>query len=131
VKGDSVYEATPHSKTVLVVEDNNIAREGLALVLRRRGYNVAVAADGAEALESLRRGPHPDVILLDMLLPVLDGWDFLQERKHHPALANIPVVITTALSIADQEWAESLGADGYLRKPIEVGVLLDAIRRHC
>jgi CheY-like chemotaxis protein len=126
-----VYEATPHSKTVMVVEDNNIAREGLALVLRRRGYNVSTAADGLEALESLRRGHHPDVILLDMLLPGLDGWDFLQERKRHPGLAGIPVVITTALTIADQEWAESLGANGYLRKPIEVGVLMEAVRRHC
>jgi CheY-like chemotaxis protein len=118
-------------RTVVVVDDNEIAREGLAVILRREGYRVVLVADGAQALALVRNGPAPDLVLLDMLTPTLDGWGFLQARRQEPALASVPVVITTALGIASPEWAASLGACGLLRKPIETPDLLGTVRRCC
>jgi CheY-like chemotaxis protein len=75
-------------RTLLVVEDNEAAREGLAFVLRRAGFHVLTAADGRRALLLLWSVPPPEVILLDMLLPVLDGWHFLERLRQggpHPS----------------------------------------------
>jgi CheY-like chemotaxis protein len=116
---------------LLVVEDNEVTREGLAFVLRRAGCAVTLASEGAQALALLRAGLRPNLILLDMLLPAVDGWGLLDERKRDPALAAVPVVIMTALSIACPEWAASLGAAGLLHKPIETGALLAEVRRRC
>jgi CheY-like chemotaxis protein len=118
-------------KTLLVVEDNAIQREGLAAVLREHGYTVLTAADGDEAMSWLRSEPPPDLVLLDMIIPRTghDGWYFLEQRRRHPALASIPVIITTALGNASQEWAAALGARGLLRKPVEVEPLLTHLNR--
>jgi putative two-component system response regulator len=115
-------------KSLLVVEDNDVTREGLAVVLRRAGYQVALAGDGEEALDYLRGEPLPDLILLDMLMSGVDGWEFLQRRKRDPALAALPVIIMTALGVASDEWATSLGATGWLHKPVEADDLLAAVR---
>jgi two-component system response regulator MprA len=117
------------SGTLLIVEDNEVVREGLAVVLRRAGYAVVPAANGQEALAALRGGLRPDLILLDMLLPTVDGWRFLDQRRREPALAAIPVVILTGLGVAGPEWASSLGAAGLLRKPVETDELLREVRR--
>jgi CheY-like chemotaxis protein len=116
---------------LLVVEDNEIAREGLALVLRRAGFVVVMAADGEEALAHLRSGPPPDLILLDMMLPGTDGWAFLERRRREPAVASVPILITTGLGVASAEWAEALGAVGCLRKPIETETLFREVTRCC
>jgi CheY-like chemotaxis protein len=115
--------------TVLIVEDNIIQREGLAVVLRQEGFSVLLAADCREAIELVDRSA-PDIVLLDMLIPnvATDGWWFLQQRKQIPRLASIPILITTAMSIASNEWAASLGASGLVRKPIEVEPLLATIQ---
>jgi CheY-like chemotaxis protein len=118
-------------RTLLVVEDNATAREGFAAALRREGCRVVLAADGAEALSLVRATPAPDLILLDMLTPVADGWCFLRERRRDPTAASIPVVIVTALSIASPEWAAALGAAGLIRKPVEPDILLREVRRLC
>jgi CheY-like chemotaxis protein len=118
-------------KTLLVVEDDDIAREGLAVVLGRAGYEVAQAANGQEALDYLRRAPTPAAILLDMLLPQCDGWYFLAQRQQDPTWAAVPVLITTALGVASKDWAESLGAAGYLHKPFDVETLLHEVERCC
>jgi two-component system response regulator MprA len=118
------------NETILVVEDDAVQREGLALLLREEGYTVLTAADGQETLHSLRNDPTPDLILLDMLMPVHDGWRFLKERTWS-RLASIPVVIVTSLGNASHEWAASLGAAGFLRKPFDVEPLLTEIRRCC
>lgn len=116
--------------TILIVEDNPIQREGLALLLRQSGFSVLPAADGQEAMDLLEH-TDPDVVLLDMLIPneVGDGWWFLEQLRQVPRLASIPVLITTALSIASKEWAASLGAAGLIRKPIDIDFLVTAIRR--
>jgi CheY-like chemotaxis protein len=111
------------------VEDNEVAREELAFVLRREGYAVDVVADGRAALERLRGGPAPGLILLDMMTPRLDGWRFLEQRGTDPALAAVPVVILTALGVASAEWAASLGAAHCLRKPWDTDSLLRTVRR--
>ena len=117
-------------ETILVAEDNAVEREGLAVVLRQRGYTVLTARDGAEALKLLlRTGPAPGLILLDMLMPGCDGWQFLDRRQPSPALASVPVVLVTGLPAADAEWAASLGAVGFLRKPFDVDALLAEVRR--
>ena len=120
-----------NGKTLLIVEDNDIAREGLAVVLRRVGTEVLMAVNGSEALTRMHAGPLPDVILLDMMLPGMDGWHFLDERAQDPVLAAIPVIITTGLGVSSTEWAVSLGAVGFLRKPIETDALLREINRCC
>jgi CheY-like chemotaxis protein len=117
--------------TLLVVEDNEVVREGLAVVLRREGATVALAADGKEALACLRSKPPPDLVLMDMMMPGVDGWAALAETKRDPVLATVPVLIVTGLGVANAEWAASLGAAGFLRKPVETDALLREVRRCC
>jgi CheY-like chemotaxis protein len=124
-----VQPASPIGRTVLVVEDEAQEREELTAVLRHAGYTVRTAADGHAALECLLDNPPPCVVLLDMFLPGLDGWDFLKVYQRDPALAGIPVVILSSLDVGSLAWAASLGAAGYLRKPVDRIALLDAVRR--
>jgi CheY-like chemotaxis protein len=119
------------TSTVLVVEDEGIVREGLGLILQRAGYGVALAAHGQEALDLLRTGPTPSLIVLDMMMPVVDGWRFLATKRQNPSLAPIPVIIATAMGVASVEWASSLGAVALFRKPIDVEALLQEIARWC
>jgi CheY-like chemotaxis protein len=119
--------AAPDHRTLLVVEDNDVSREGLAVVLRRAGYHVVPAANGEEALRLLKAGPPPDLILLDMLMPVLDGWHFLERlRRKGPCP---PVIVTTAAGVLSLEWAQDHGCAGFLRKPVETDELLAEGRR--
>ena len=113
--------------TVLVVEDDDVTRRVLAAVLGRAGYGVIVAGDGQQALARLLSGQRPDLILLDMLMPVLDGWHFLNSLKLVP-IGSIPIVITTG-TILTREWAAAHGCAGFLRKPIEPDDLLAEVRR--
>ena len=117
-------------ENILIVEDNTIQREGLAVVLRQHGFSVLLASDGQKALE-LSEQAVPDLILLDMLIPDKDsdGWWFLKHRRRLSTLASVPVLITTALHIASDEWAASLGAAGLIRKPFEVEPLVATIRQ--
>ena len=120
--------AAPAHRTILVVEDNDVSREGLAVVLRRAGYRVVPAANGEEALALLRAGPPPDLILLDMLMPVLDGWRFLEKlHRQRPRLA-VPVVLATGSNLTP-EWAQDHACQGFLKKPIEADELLAEVRR--
>jgi CheY-like chemotaxis protein len=116
--------------TILIVEDNTIQREGLAMALRQRGFSVLPAADGQEAIDLLERS-NPDLVLLDMLIPKddADGWWFLKQRRKIPRLASIPVLITTAMTVASKEWANSLGAVELVRKPFDPEPLMATIER--
>ena len=117
-------------QTIWIIEDDTIQREALATELRLHSFAVVPAKEGSEALNRLPRGPLPDLILLDMLLPSgeRDGWWFLNERQHIPALTPVPVVIMTSLSVACEDWATSLGAAGLLRKPFDVETVLAEIQ---
>jgi two-component system, chemotaxis family, chemotaxis protein CheY len=116
-------------KTILIVEDNEIQREGLAIILRQEGYTVLLAARGRDAVTILELFATPDLILLDMMIPPPDGWHLMAMLNKDSALASVPVVIMTALGIATEEWASSLGACGLIRKPVDTEPLLAEIRR--
>src|SRR4051812_7332278 len=116
-------------KSVLVVEDEKDTRDALTLLLEREDYCVRVAANGREALQRLR-GERPDVILLDLAMPVMDGREFRRRQKRDPALASIPVVIVSAAAEVGQE-AVALGAASYLDKPVDPKRLLVTVRRVC
>jgi CheY-like chemotaxis protein len=95
---------TPAGKTVLVVEDNATARAALADLLQPEGFAVVPAANGKDALVRLGEGLVPDLILLDLLMPVVDGWAFLQDlRRGFPGLLSVPIIVTTAVGIASRE----------------------------
>ena len=117
-------------KRLLLVEDNELALEILAFVLRGRGYAVSTAANGQEALRRLRAGPAPDCIVLDLRLPVMDGWQFRASQLADPALAGVPVLLLSGLRDLPQE-AAALGAAGYLQKPVGDEDLVAALERCC
>jgi CheY-like chemotaxis protein len=117
------------AKNLLVVENNPFEREGLAAVLRQEGYGVVCAANGREALERLKDQPTPDLMLLDMMMSEIDGWQLLRMLRGSPRLPTIPVVIVTGLEIATPEWAQSLGAVGLACKPIDVEQLKATLTR--
>ena len=113
-------------KTLLIVEDNYIAREGLATVSRREGYEIVLATNGAEALAILGC-LRPDLILLDMLMPILDGWHVLQQLKVKDS-PPVPIIVVTATGLT-REWAENHGCRGFIPKPIVPDDLLVEVRR--
>ena len=119
-------------KTILIIEDNTLHREMLTTALTKQGFTVVTATEGNDALNRLSSSPVPNLNLLDMLLPSgnFDGWWFLHQRQRIPALAAIPVVITTALIVASEAWAVSLGAASLLHKPFDAAALLAEVRRH-
>ena len=114
------------SGPVLVVEDDRDVRESLVAVLEDAGYKVISASDGRAALTLLRAGPLPSVILLDLMMPVMDGWEFRQRQSARPALAGIPVVVVTAAY-------EPRGIDAadVILKPLDFDLLLRVVRSHC
>lgn len=114
-------------KTILVVEDDAATRESLGLILGTQGYGVLGAGNGQEALDLLRAGPYPDLILLDLMMPIMDGWQFRREQTRDAVLAGIPVVVLSADGNVRPK-AAALGAAGYLQKPVEVECLLEEIR---
>jgi CheY-like chemotaxis protein len=115
-------------KTILVVEDDAATREALAMILSAEGFTVVGAANGQEALGRLRSDVRPDLILLDLMMPVMDGWQFRREQAKDPALAAIPVVVLSADGNVHQK-AASLKTADYLQKPVDAENLLEVIRR--
>ncbi len=118
----------PRGRHVLVVEDDPDTRAALVAVLEAAGYTAAAAAHGLEALDRLRAGPAPDLILLDLALPVLDGAGFRREQRRDPAVAAIPVLLFSAAADLEEK-AAALGAAGILRKPVDFGRVVEAVRR--
>jgi signal transduction histidine kinase/ActR/RegA family two-component response regulator len=114
---------------ILVVEDDVDAAQVVADLLGDHGFEVHTAADGREAFDVLRRGLRPALVLLDMMLPRMDGWQLMTAIKRDPQLAALPVVLFSAHADVARA-AEELGAAGYLEKPLGVEALLSAIVRH-
>jgi two-component system, cell cycle response regulator DivK len=113
--------------TILLVEDNEMNRDMLSRRLERRGYRVVVAVDGESGVE-LARSEAPDLVLMDMSLPVLDGWEASRRLKADPATRGIPVIALTAHAMSsDREKALEAGCDEYDTKPIELPRLLGKI----
>src|SRR5215475_12115682 len=113
---------------VLLVEDSEESRDGLSRHLRRKGYEVLLAVDGRQGVE-VARAEAPDLILMDMSLPVLDGWEATRQLKTAPETRGIPVIALTAHAMAgDREKALESGCDEYDTKPIEFSRLLAKIQ---
>jgi CheY-like chemotaxis protein len=112
--------------TILIVEDDADTRTGLHLALEDRGYEVLSTADGNEALERLRTGPKPGVILLDLYMPGMHGFAFYYRLRDDPALASIPVIVVTAAAPRERT---GLDVAAIIRKPIDLDELRLTIGR--
>jgi CheY-like chemotaxis protein len=112
---------------VLIVEDNEMNRDMLSRRLERRGYQIILAVDGMQGI-AMARSERPDLILMDMSLPVMDGWTATKELKAQPDTARIPIIALTAHAMAgDEIKAREAGCDDYDTKPIELPRLLEKI----
>ena len=110
---------------ILLVEDNEMNRDMLSRRLERRSFSVIIAVDGQQGVE-LAQSEVPDLILMDMSLPVVDGWTATRTIKDNPATANIPVIALTAHAMsADRQKALAAGCDDYDTKPVELTRLLE------
>jgi CheY-like chemotaxis protein len=116
---------------VLIIDDDPVVRESLRILLRRHGYGVAEASSGTDALIYLNLNPPPSLIFLDMLMPGMDGWRFLEAFRLTTTWETIPVIIITGMGIASQDWAASLGAVGFLKKPFDEDELMKPVRQLC
>jgi CheY-like chemotaxis protein len=113
--------------TIMVVEDNELSRDALSRRLARRGYRVVLAVDGAQAIE-LARDEQPDVILMDLGLPHVDGWEATRRLKADPATRRIPIIVLSAHAMTnDRDKALQAGGDDFDTKPIRFQSLLDKI----
>jgi len=114
---------------VLIVEDDRDTREMLARFLELEGFHVTTAENGRDALVRLRATSPPSVILLDLMMPVMDGWQFRAVQKQDPDLSQVPVVVVTAAG--PRNAVPSIDADGWLPKPVDLDALLTAIQPFC
>lgn len=115
--------------SILLVEDDDFIRQEVSEALQDEGYSVSTAAHGKEALALLAEGEKPSVVLLDLMMPVMNGWEFLKAFKKDESYAGIPVVILSAF--ADR--ATIIGGDAIsvLRKPINLDALFSVLSEHC
>lgn len=109
---------------VLVVDDESDIREAVSELLEDEGYEVVSARDGAEALRKAHEF-HPSLVLLDLMMPGMNGWEFRARQKDDPELSRIPVIILSALGRT-----AGIDAAAFLQKPFELDELLSAVRRH-
>ena len=116
------------SERILVIEDQRDIREPLEMLLEISGHDVRAVTDGCQALKLLREGFEADVILLDLMMPEMDGWEFRRRQLSDPQLSDIPVVVISGAHFT-QEQARSLQAHEVLRKPVEVQRVLDVLGR--
>jgi len=120
------FEKRASGRNVLIVEDDVDIREALDGLLSMEGFRVAGCSNGREALDLLRQSAKPDLILLDLMMPVMDGWQFRVAQKDDPDLARIPVLALSADATAK---AAAIDADAYLKKPVDYETLIDTIDR--
>jgi CheY-like chemotaxis protein len=116
--------------TILLIEDDFMLRGSLATVLTSEGYHVECAANALDALRRLDRPPKPALILLDIMLPYMDGLEFRALQRRMPSVSDVPVIVITAVGIK-REIAEDLDLRQTFFKPLDRPRLLDAIKRHC
>lgn len=114
---------------VLIAEDEPNIVESLSFVLGREGFEVSAVLDGQAALERLRTDP-PDMLILDVMLPRVNGFEVLKQAKSDPTLRSIPVIVLTAKGQAhDRRMAEELGVDGFMTKPFSNREIVEQVRR--
>jgi CheY-like chemotaxis protein len=113
---------------VFVVEDDNDTRDMLGRFLELEGFEVELACNGQQALERLNEGVQPCVILLDLMMPVMDGWQFRRQQVQRPDFATIPVIVVSA---AGRERLGEIDADGFLSKRVDLELLLERVSQYC
>jgi two-component system chemotaxis response regulator CheY len=111
---------------VLIVDDDPHTVEALAMLLEDQGYDVARARNGKVALEQLQNAPLPRAIILDLLMPVMDGWEFRRQQEKIPGAALVPIIVVSALKNRPVE-----GAAAMLAKPLDVDALLQLLKNLC
>ena len=115
--------------TILLVEDNEPSRDALGRRLERRGFNVAIAVDGHDAVARAHT-ESPDLILMDLGLPGIDGWEATRQLKNDPATCHIPIIVLSAhVMLADRNKSLAAGADDFDSKPVRFDQLLTKIER--
>ncbi|MGZ3789155.1 MAG: response regulator [Bacteriovorax sp.] len=114
-------------KSILVVEDNKEIQDSLKVALEVEGYNVVTADNGKDALEKLAKIPTPCMILLDLMMPIMNGWEFVEEISKDIMLSTIPVVVVSAFG--DKKGTPK--TSGYIQKPIDLDALLNTVSKHC
>lgn len=121
----------PTCKTILVVEDYKPTQDVIRTALEMEGYHVLTADDGKAAVEILQTAKRPCLILLDLMLPIMNGWEFLEELRKASdiLLASLPVVVVSAAT--DAQKAASGQAQGYMRKPIDLELLYKTVEKFC
>lgn len=115
-------------KTVLIIEDEFEIRNTTQKILQMKGFKVVTATNGQEGLEKLKTIEHPCIILLDLMMPVMDGWAFLENRKKDPGISSVPVIV---LSAAIDKRAKTLGILDFIKKPFSIRSLLTVVERYC
>jgi CheY-like chemotaxis protein len=113
---------------VMVVEDDEDIRISLKELLEDDGYNTLLAANGREALDYLEQGTKPCLIFLDLMMPVMDGWQFRREQQKNESLKKIPVAVITA---AGESAAASVQAQKVILKPLDIDEVLAVVRKYC
>jgi CheY-like chemotaxis protein len=119
-----------HAAHILIVDDDDDIRETLMLVLESRGYEVTGAANGREALQYLRAHDLPCAVLLDLMMPVMDGWQFREETSRDPSLAQVPLVVLTGGG-DNMKRTRPLRAAAWLDKPIPLEKLVKTLEQIC
>lgn len=113
-------------KSVLIIEDDDDVREALAQLLEDEGYGVHAAHNGREGLQIASQKAPPRVIVLDLMMPVMNGWEFLAARRNDPRLRDVPVVVVSATGDSER----LSGATAFLRKPIDIRRLLQVVHEY-
>lgn len=122
----SIVKTCTPDGTILIIDDDESIRQVLSLALEFEGYKVFVSSDGQKGLEILSKIQRPFLILLDLMMPVLDGWGFMAALEKDPKLASIPVVIVTAFG----EKATGIGSAEVISKPVDLEHLFEVARRY-
>jgi CheY-like chemotaxis protein len=117
------------AKKILIIEDDQSIRELLVELLESEGYSVAQATHGAEGLSYLVNNPNPDLILMDLMMPVMDGYGFRAEQMKNSKWSTIPVVVMSAEAAA-REKLKPYAVTAFLSKPVELEAILDAVERY-
>lgn len=118
------------NRNIALIEDDVAIRESVQDALESEDYIVQAFKNGDDAIQNMGKGPAPALILLDLMMPVMDGWQFMEARKNLPAeLSTVPVFIMSAVINPDK--FKDVGATGYIRKPMDLNALLQLVESYC
>lgn len=121
--------STDPKSTVLIIDDDQGTRESLAEVLADHGFPTATAANGEEGIRVALQNP-PCLVFLDLMMPVMSGWDVRPAMKRIPELCDVPVVVLSGVDDLHHQ-VTYLDVDGYLRKPVDLKILLEVVKGYC